>query len=399
MRKYAKKIIVFSLIALFVISGMCSKHFIHYFKDDLLSFVKTDTSFSEFTANVNSHSAEKTLYHGRIIDFNSFIMRLSGKSVVEKDDSTVIRLDNGYLYGSFSKTSNSSIKEYADSVNELYKTATQNSANFLFVMEPAKGMEKQLPLCIDNYYAKSCDNFIYQLNKQNIPTLNLVDKMKEDKISEETMFFATDHHWKPESGFWATGKILADLNNRYSFEYNKNITDFNNYNIKVYKDWFLGSQGKKVGRYFTKLGADDISLITPKFDTHLIEEQPNKNEVRDGDFTNSVLFMENIDTKDYYNLNPYAVYSGGDFRLQIIKNELSDNNNKILIVRDSYSCATVPFLSLAAKEVHVVDVRYGDWYVGDKINVHEYIEEIKPNYVIVAYNIGAICEDSDCFNF
>lgn len=398
MKKNAKKIVALVLIAVFVLSGMMSKHVIHRFKTDAIQLLKFNYSFADFTDKLSSDT-NNLRYHDALIDLESLILKTSGKTVIQKGDSTVIRLENGYLYSPFSKTPDESLDSYCENVTKLYRATKENGAEFLYVMEPSKGITKSLPFEYENSLKETCDDFLKKLNKSSIPVLDLVSEMNSDCISEEDMFFATDHHWKPEYGFWAFGKMCRELNNRYGFEYDKSLTDISNYDIKNYENWFLGSQGKKTGRLFTPLGADDISLITPKFETQLTEEQPNKDEYREGTFSETVLFMDNINTKDYYNLNPYAVYSGGDFRLQIIKNQLSANNTKVLIIRDSYSCATVPFLSLAAKEVHVVDVRDGDYYVGDRINVYNYIDEIKPDFVIVAYNVAAIGDESSGFNF
>ena len=66
------------------------------------------------------------------------------------------------------------------------------------------------------------------------------------------------------------------------------------YVIDVYRE-----KGKKVGTFFTWHGADDFELITPKFETSFIEEQPMKGEKREGSFEESLLFMENM-RKDLY---------------------------------------------------------------------------------------------------
>ena len=94
--------------------------------------------------------------------------------------------------------------------------------------------------------------------------------------------------------------------------------------------------------------------------------------------------MENM-KKDYYKINTYATFSGGDFRLQIIKNNLNANGKKVLLIRDSFACVVAPFLALQTSELHVCDVRDYEYYVGDKLNIDEYIKEIKPDYVIVLY--------------
>ena len=43
--------------------------------------------------------------------------------------------------------------------------------------------------------------------------------------------------------------------------------DIKNYEVNTYRNWFLGSIGKRVGIYYA--GIDDIDLIYPKFDTLL----------------------------------------------------------------------------------------------------------------------------------
>jgi hypothetical protein len=139
-----------------------------------------------------------------------------------------------------------------------------------------------------------------------------------------------------------------------------------------------------VGTYFTEEGADDFELITPKFETDLIEEQPFKNSIRTGSFEETVLYMDNLE-KDYYGKNSYVTYSGGDYRLQIIKNNKNLEGKKILLIRDSFGCVVSPFLSLQTSELHVCDVRNFESFVGEKVNMEEYIQQIQPDYVLVLY--------------
>ena len=91
--------------------------------------------------------------------------------------------------------------------------------------------------------------------------------------------------------------------------------------------------------------------------------------------------MDNM-KKDYYNVNTYATYSGGDFRLQIMKNNNNPNGEKMVLIRDSFSCVVAPFLALQTSELHIIDDRDGDYPSGEKVNIEEYIKEIKPDYVV-----------------
>ena len=385
MKKNTRNIIVFILVCIFVLSGMLNKTFIKSMALDAYALVKTERSIDGFISKVNKDSSEKTLYHKYLMDFNSLVMRQTGKQVVQKGSDIVIRLDNEYLYDVWNKADNKTIKDSVNNVKKLSDISKKNGANFLYVMAPCKGLEQNYPMKFDNFSKDNCNNLLSELKGEKIPVLDLVRSMNDEFIKECDMFFATDHHWKPESGFWAFGKIYNELNSLYGFKYDEKITNIDNYNIKVYNDWFVGSQGKKTGRYFTKFGAEDIDIITPKFETSLIEERPNVNESKSGDFLSSVMFMENIEEKDYYNLHPYAAYSGGDFRLQIITNKLNKGGKKVVYIGDSFSHVCVPFLSLGFSEIHKIDVRNYEWYVGEKINVQEYIEKVKPDYVIVMY--------------
>ncbi len=403
MKRLNKNVAVFIAATIIVICGMASKGFVIGLKDTAYGFfanIRTNgifDSFSNFASGVERSASQNLRYHNSLVDINSVFNSAIGTRIITKDDMVVVKADNGYLSNTRYVIPDNVLSYRVSKVKELQEKSEKSGAEFMYIIAPTKGHDLQYAPNIEDYTEFNCERLADFLKKDDIPTLNLIDSMHEDGITEEEMFFITDHHWKPSGALWATDKILSELNSRYGYTYDKDKTDISNYNIKTYENWFLGSQGKKAGRYFTPLGVDDFDIITPKFKTHLTEEQPFKDHFREGSFIDTVMYMENADTKDHYTKNPYAAYSGGDFREQIITNKLNPDGRKILIVRDSYACALVPFLSLNAGSVHAVDVRSDSMYVGGKINVHEYIDKIKPDYVFVFYS-GAPLGD-DVYNF
>jgi hypothetical protein len=87
--------------------------------------------------------------------------------------------------------------------------------------------------------------------------------LDEDGLDQYAAFFKTDHHWKPETGIWANGKIMTYLQELGIIEnFNRSWRDIDNFTVAVYKNSFLGSRGQRVGKYFA--GVDDISLIYPE---------------------------------------------------------------------------------------------------------------------------------------
>ena len=344
-----------------------------------------DYTANEYSAHIKNLFSGDLSYHNELVDLNSLLLRYSGTSYVVKDDETVVKMKNGYLTYEVPYIADEDILESADKINSLYEFSRDHGAEFLYTMCPVKGYSGEFPAGIDNHIKTNCDRFADALINKGVPALVLQDEMEKEGITEEEAFFVTDHHWTPNTGFWALGKICSTLNSLYGFEYNKDYTDISNYSVETYKDWFLGSQGKKTGIRFSELGVDDIDLIMPKFETSLTEEQPFKEESRTGEFIDTALFLENLETKDYYHKNPYATYSGGDFRLQIFKNHLNNTGKKILVIRDSFACAVTPFLALEADTLYILDVREGDYYVGEKPSVYALIEEYSPDYVVVVY--------------
>lgn len=404
MKTINKNIFVFIIAFLIIGIGLLSRDYIGSGVESIKGFISNTknegpvNAFDKLTVSVDDWSTKYLSYHDQCMNFNSLYLNYTNQRVIKKDDEYVVKADNGHLVSPNKYIDDKTIDGYTDNIKQLYTAAKKNGTDFLYVVAPQKGYDYSFPANVRDYTNSNCDRYIKQLNDKNIPTLDLINEMKKDSISNDDMFFITDHHWTPKSGFWATGKVLEKLNSKYGFEYNNDYTNIDNFNIKTYDNWFLGSTGKKVGTSFSPLGIDDFDLITPKFKTDLIEEQPYKNESRKGSFENTVLFTDHIGTKASYTTDCYSTYGGGDFRLQIITNKVNKEGETILLVRDSFSDPVVPFLSLNASKVYVVDIRDYEYYVGERKNISEYITEIKPDKVIVLYS-GVSTEPHDRYNF
>ena len=378
--------IIFVAIFVIIIAGLFSVPVMKSVYGALRQFAGSG-DFIMFTDEIDEASKKMT-YKEKLIDLNSIVGRLTGVRKIEKDDENVLRLENDYLYYERKKISDELVNQAADSCIALKNKSEEQGSYFTYVYVPEKAY-------FDNKthieYKNSVDGFLEKLDNGGVRILNIAEKLKEQGKSMEDAYYITDHHWKAETGFWATGLICEELKQNAGFTYDENFMSLENYDVKTYEDWFLGSQGKKVGRYFTSLGFDDFTLITPKFKTDLSVTYRGEN--RKGEFKESVLNLNHLNTKDHYNKNCYATYSDGDFPEQIIENNLStDDGKKILVIRDSAACCVTPYLSLAAKTTRIIDIR--NMHCGQKgyvESVYNYIEEFKPDYVIVIYmglNIG-----------
>jgi len=395
--------LIFILCAAFVVAGVLSADFWRGIGSCAYNYVcaVSERGFvvatENFVNDMEKTATEKIGFHDFLVDFNSAFLRIAGAEVVEKEDATVVRTASGTLANPRPYMADHILEKRADNVANLYEAAKENGTQFVYVMAPTKGYALRHPKNIEDFTKSNCDRFVEQLRIRNIPILNLIDTMASKGIGEEELFFETDHHWRPRYAFDGAWQIADYLASEYGFDYDKSLADIENYEVTNLEDYFLGSQGKKAGRFFAKGGADDIEIILPAFDTDIVEEQPAKASVRKGEFKDTVMYMENVSEKDYYRLNPYATYSGGDFREQIITNNLNPDGSSILLVRDSFSCAMAPFLALGTSRTTCIDVRSNAMYVGDKINVYEYIEKTKPDYLVIMYT--GVSAGDDLFDF
>lgn len=367
---------------------------------DMLAGIKHGNIYSifNFRTAIDNISAKELSYHDSLMDLDSIKNNVLGTRVIKKDDTTVVKTDTGSLVEPKRRIDDEEINKIVSRVNELKNVTEENGAKFLYCAAPNKECYETAPDFIENYSKDNFERLTKALEEADIPVLDFMNVLSEESISDNKYYY-TDHHWTARSGFTAAKAICENLKSLYGFSVDEQYTDLNNYSITEYPDWFLGSRGKKVGTYFTWNGADDFELITPEFDTDMIEEQPFKNQIHKGTFEETVLYMSNME-KDYYNKNTYAAYSGGDFRLQIMKNNLNSTGKKVLIIRDSFACVVTPFLALQTRELHICDVRNYEYYVGDKLNMRDYIQEIKPDYVLVLYSdVGTVEGSSGKYDF
>ncbi len=388
MKKFNKNIILFVLVVLFIVTGISSKtiatHLFYSLKCFGYEVVSGTSGATQNFINQVNNTSELLLYKTALLGLNSIKENVIGTRVIEKKETTVVKTDSGSLSGYldanfYSEEFTLRQVAYIDKIREI---STANGAHFLYCSVAHKNNYETLPPNVTDYNTVNRQTFLQALSAKGIPILDSVEVFEKCGMEGKDVFFRTDHHWTPLAGFRVAEAICRELNTRYGFAYNTDYTDLKNYNTTTYTNWFLGSYGKQVGIFFAGYPVDDFDLITPLFQTEFIEEIPSINSVRKGGFEDTMIYKKFLE-KDYYEVNTYAAYSGGDFRLQKITNCRNADGEKILIIRQSYGCVVTPFLALQAKELHVTDDRDGTYPEGEKINYEEYIQSVKPDYVIV----------------
>ena len=318
------------------------------------------------------------------IEIYGGVQRLTGQRLVEDStpDTSVTKLENGML--TFCGLDSAYIDPAGNAAKTAAFAARLDSAGIPFLAAVAPGKvadtEAELPAALHDWGNEIADDYLRGLAEAGVETLDLRPAFdaREDR---DGFFFRTDHHWKPEGAFFACGVLTEELAARYGFAVQEEALDEDNYEKTVYENLFLGSQGKRVGSLYA--GVDDFTVYTPKFETAFTYEIPERETVRAGDFNEALCFPERIAARDWFGGNPYTYYSGGDWAKAVITNENNPDGPRVVLIRDSFSCALAPFLALQCSELTTIDLRY---YQGDLLAE---LQAEQPDLVLLLYTASS----------
>ena len=336
-------------------------------------------SLSQIEYDYNDSLPGKQLY----ITLNGGFQRLLGIRHVNDR----YRLDNGQLTYVIPQTDvaaqAANTAAFRDTLAEMGIPFAY--VNTLFKLDPD---DKQLPEGVEDYSDKNTDRFLSALKEQNVTTLDLRQREKEQGLDHYSLYYVTDHHWTAEAGFWAYTQIVSWLETLdSSFAVDPALSDAANYSHTVYENIFCGSAARRVGPLYA--GLDDLTVISPRFDTALTFADPEV--YREGSYEEALLFYEHLTRENMLENSAYGVYLGEDRPLLTITNhsrsaglERQSTPKKLLVLKDSSALVVAPYLALSYDQVQLIDLRL---FEGSLL---EHIREYEPDMVLAVYNPGAL---------
>lgn len=353
-----------------------------------ISYLPTFLSGAE---NALNQDLDKDHY---FIQLYGGIQRLMGRRVVEdvEADYTVVKLDNGdlafeNLYGGPTDT-----RPHAQAAADFKDQLAEKDIPLLYVQAPQKLQpgDDRLPEGVADYGDDYADQILSVLEEQAVPTLDLRESFAATGRDWSSFFFRTDHHWTPEAAFFAHQVLSARLEADFGWDFPDRNTDPEQFRRTTLSDWFLGSQGKRVGSLYG--GVDDIEIWEPLFRTDFTYSVPVYDMERTGPWEESLLFPERVEELDWFGGNPYTLYAGGDYSMARITNHTNEDGPRIMLLRDSYACVLTPFLALDCSELITIDLRY---FQDDLLT---YVDWLEPDLVLVMYTAGSTALD-ELFRF
>lgn len=271
---------------------------------------------------------------------------------------------------------------YVEEIAKVKEVLDELDTPLVYVQTPVKTIDgyTQMPIGITDYANSNTDRFMKQLADKGINTIDLRKNLKESSLDLGDAFYTTDHHWKTQTAFWAVGQVTNYLKESIGLDLDPKhfYTNEENYESVFYEKNFLGSQGRRVGKYYG--GVDDYTLMLPKYDTDYTAtiNKSNSSTTEEGTFEDALVKYNLLSPTDIFT-NRYAAYFGADFPEVIVKNHSANNDMKVLIFKDSFGLPFSAFFSTMVGETRLLDTRY---YDGD---VEEYIRAYNPDLVLYVY--------------
>lgn len=311
------------------------------------------------------------------------VERLLQRTVLEDvdPDYDVVKLSDGTL--TFVNAEPRDTSGHGRAVSRLARVLAGRDIPLLYVQAPQKLQrdDPRLPAGVVDHGDDYADALLAVLEEEGVAFLDLRETFAATGEDWSSFFFRTDHHWTPAAAFLAHQTLSGVLKRDYGFDFPERNTDPDAFLRTSLSDFFLGSQGKRVGSLYA--GVDDFEVWRPRFYTNFTYSVPFYDLERTGSFEHSLLFPERLEEMDYFGGNPYTFYAGGDYPMARIYNEQNPDGKRILLLRDSYACVLTPFLALNCGELITIDLRY---FQDDLLT---YVDWLEPDLVVVLYTAGS----------
>lgn len=350
MEKTSKIITILLLGCIFIISLFTYANLYTSLKSERPALEGDMAFFAEVQAAIDFTDAQfSAAIPGEtyFIEAHGLFQRLAGKNYVQDAayDRSIIKDNHGLLHfkGWMYSASQFQPDPLLESYGAFQSHLNQAGLPLLYIATPEKYINgyTEFPPTLENFSNQNLEVFLGGLREAGLPYWDLRRIISEPAPDKTGLFYITDHHWTNDGAFLGFVSILEALEEiGLNLDSNHFYRNPENYSREDYPHSFIGSQGRRVGRFYTAL--DNFTLIYPNFPTEF-SFFVNDNPPREGDFRSAFIYGEHLEPKDIY-ANKYAAYLGGDYALATLKNHLQPRY-KLLIIKDSFANPAVTFLS------------------------------------------------------
>ena len=187
------------------------------------------------------------------------------------------------------------------------------------------------------------------------------------------IYYRTDHHWTSYGAY--LGYVAASSKLGFT------AIDSGKFAIEHASNDFRGTLfSKTLDKSVTPDVIDFYTLNEnePKLTLSIIQNDGTYKEY------DSLYFREYLDKKD-----KYSVFTGPNAAIMHIETQLENNDESIIIFKDSYAHAMIPFLTNHYSKITVIDLRYLNVDFQNYVSLDDY------DQVLFLYNVITFSDDTD----
>lgn len=311
-----------------------------------------------FSKDYERYINDQFIFRDTWVDLKSRSENLLGKI----ENNNIIYGDNNFLFEKYEKVDEKSLTKNIESLLGFINNTPNDKVNFMIIPSSYIIYKGYLPYGIDlvdqEYYIKQIYDYLNSFN--NIKTISILDILNES--SDKYIYYKTDHHWTSLGAYLAYSEFVKNNN--------LPLIDMSNFNKHEVNDFY--------GTYFSK-----SKKFNAESDVITYYDIPNLSISIDG------VPVDNINDDSKWNSSDkYAAFLRGNNGLTIIKNNnLINNDDKILVLKDSFGNSFIQYLVNNYKEVYVVDLRS---FIG---SFNEFFNDNSFDNILIMYNFINLVDD------
>lgn len=288
---------------------------------------------------------------------------------LQQENNGIYKGKDEYLLEKFLEPDYTKIQQYTEAVNLFASNQPQVDMTFMLVPTSIGLYPERLPWLAPSYPQKKVNQFIEDQLLNEITFMNGFQFLEPH--ATDPIYYRTDHHWT------TYGAYLAYV--AYAEQKGWDPLSKKDFQIQTVSNSFLGSYHTR--SQFNGILPDTIEAYIPREPTHTEMYIADTNETMTGMYDASFLAKK----------DQYSYFLGGVHALMKLTTELDSRQieqDKLLILKDSYAHSMIPFLTRHVPEIHVIDIRY---YNG---SITEYLTKNEINDVLFLFNTSTLVSDS-----
>ena len=333
-----KKVLIFALvICVFTVGTICwpDKTFSNAEKRNLTtreSFSGTSLMDNSLQNTAKDYVSDQFLGREVFVKLYGNFQRLMGNKKIED-----VYVGDDYLFEEYTKAEPGKIKNLSGAINRFSKKNNNVNIDVLIAPTQVGVLEDRLPaFAPKGVQVCDIDEFYGQLNKK-VDKISVAEEfLKDNNADEKKYYYHSDHHWTSR-GAKKAFDIYAKKNHIKKGQ--------NKYRQLVISNDFYGTLAAKTGIY----GYPDEIRV------YLNKNEKDVCKVKYSDVDKK--FYSLYGPKQLESDSQYNVFMRGNHPLINIETASTSGKN-LMVIKDSYANAFIPFLTPYYSNIVVVDPRY-----------------------------------------